>query len=193
MIRYDRKAELNSLGLHFGMLVGVSLLVAITLPNDWSRESGPLREFTQLMVRLVPSIEKFSRVSNFPNVTETFSSLLWATLPILVITNFRIYGFKKLDHLPFLPQKWRVLVMGFIFFPAMILLPLIWIDIRPERLTEPNLVPVTRLVSHSRLALGLFAPIACWMCSVGITILIIFCRNFPRLYLNVKSNASTKG
>jgi hypothetical protein len=165
--------------------VALALVLALLIPPEWNASNGPLHPFTKSVMSVVPSITRFTEISSFPGITSTTLACLWAAAPALVFWLYRQRGLFKIDQIGELKHKIGFVCMLTLFVSPMILLPLLCPvsvgDIHGGGITEV----ILRLVSHSRVGLGLISGLVMWGWALAAAILIHVIKNSPRLFFGI--------
>lgn len=121
----------NPFWIAFLVVMCLSPLLAYSLPERALTMWPWARPFTDVMARLIPSIDRLTALSQFPDVTRLFMSLQWAIWgPVCVWLTVRFGKLsekKMIDALRFAQLRWwsffyllpfgAVLVWVFVFFP----------------------------------------------------------------------------
>lgn len=101
--------------------LGLSPLLAYSIPDQVLTHWPWAKRFTDVMVTIVPSIERLTEISTFPDVTRLFMSLQWAIWGPLCLWFMMRYGSpnerKMIDTLRIMQMRWWY----FLFMPPLAL------------------------------------------------------------------------
>lgn len=159
------------------------ICLAVAMPDDAVSRSVLARAFSDGMSTLIPSINYFSKISEVPEVTKVFLSVMWLSVPINAYLFLRIPGSIRFDQ-EIVNRKWWALLALAVLAYLLIVRPIIWYPMSSHELTGNAFTPtVLKLVSHSRVWLGVIGSSVCFCTAVVLAALISCLRNFRRLYL----------
>jgi hypothetical protein len=143
-----------------GAFVAFAVLLALAVPEDLYERSDALRAFVDWMALRIRSIDEFAGVSDFPGTTRVVLTLLWVCVPPLAAFIWLVPGMIRWNEEALRRVGvMRLAALGVI--TGAVILPMV-IQISPEDLQgRASIDVITRLVSSSRIALGLVGGLYC--------------------------------
>ena len=96
--------------------LAIGMILALTLPTDVISTNSLIAAFTTSMSEIVPSINKATSVSKFPEVTKAYFSVMWAMQP--VVTAFSLF---RLRWTPKAIQMGKVALVSVLGVPMLVL------------------------------------------------------------------------
>lgn len=112
----------------------LGIILALLTPTKILSMLPPLKGLTSFMTSIVPSIDRVTAVSSFPEVTKLYFSLMWIALPAATVIVMLRAPALPVWHFSF--SQWAG---GILFFPLLFLLlvyvPFTGIGIEPEVLS----------------------------------------------------------
>jgi hypothetical protein len=142
------------------IVVALFTLVAVALslatPENLYEQSSAVRAFVDWMATGIRTIDEFAGVSRFPGTTRVVLALLWALVP-LVVAFIWIMPIRW----DYPPRMGLMRLMELCVVAGIVFLPLT-MQITPADLEGSGRVDaVIRLVSSSRMALGILGGLYC--------------------------------
>jgi hypothetical protein len=190
------KSIAQRLFLNGGYPIGLTLcgvLLAYIVPESWGASAGPLSPIVDVMIAVVPSIRHFVAVSSFPGITATVFSVMWMSFPLLVWTHLWtldvLHGSKRhvlRESKPALPSgrqpdtkqfsigyKFVLAMAGLLLFSIIVVVPILLAPVAEDLSGSSRSAAMLRSVSQSRIGIGIYAALSCWICSLGVAIVWI--------------------
>jgi hypothetical protein len=179
------RSSIKGIFLNGGYPIGLALcgvLLTYAMPEWWSESKGPLSWLVAWMTTVVPSIQHFTSVSSFPGTTATVLAIMWALSPILVVAHLWsldvLHGSERRRVRPVLPEKRHgiayacvLVIAGLVMFFLIVVVPFVGGPISQHAFNGHDRgAALVRAVSQSRLWLGVYAALSCWICSFGVAI-----------------------
>jgi ABC-type iron transport system FetAB permease component len=144
--------------------------------------------FVTGMMAIVPGIGRFSSVSSFKGVTETYLALTWALVFVtVVILILRRWPLDRRRRIP-TSGRWLVFWLLALNFVAICIGQFIGMLVTAKSLSGYSLsARLLRSISTSRSALALYGTALYALQSILITSAVVVGRNFRRLWLTSQS------
>lgn len=87
------RQTLRQIWIAFGIAAGIGLPIAWLAPNDVLTRMPLLREFTNAVTWVVPSIAKKEMYSDFPQVMRLYLGFMWSWIPLYLYLLLRFFAY----------------------------------------------------------------------------------------------------
>lgn len=158
--------------------VALGIALARGIPDSLYLRSPSIRHFADSAARIIPSIDQFAAVSDFPGTTKVALACLWALVPplallMVVIPNVLLLRAEAIEQV-----GWRVLLIVPVLLCFAVLLP-VTLKIGPDDLHSGLAVDkYIWLVSNSKIGLGIVSSLYCFVASFCLAAVFIIAREF---------------
>jgi hypothetical protein len=143
-----------------GAFIALAVLLALIVPEDLYERSEALRAFVNWMAVRIPAVDEFAGVSDFPGATRVVVAVLWACVLPLAAFIWLVPGMirwkeEALRRIGLMRLAALGVIAGAVIVPMAI-------HISPADLEGYSSTDiVTRLVSSSRIGLGIVGGLYC--------------------------------
>lgn len=143
----------------YGWYLVIGLMLALLAPRDILSRVPLLDALVGGVAEVIPAVDRFPRVSSFPEVTRLFFAAMWVLFPVATL-----WFAWRLPVRPQLTtkQRWLVYVVAPLIGLGMLLLTF-WFDSDPEpkvSYTSGRGQAFVALMSDWRLGLGIFGSLS---------------------------------
>jgi hypothetical protein len=153
----------------YGWFFAMALIVALLVPDNILTSYPFLEDYfvTPIASLTAPflAIQEWAKISKFPEVTRFTFAILWITLPITLIHQYRVWpSLKPISR----GQLWFALLIGYLLVPFLLFLPKVFIVMYttipvPKSYLGLFARKAIAFAATSRFGLGLFAPFILFM------------------------------
>lgn len=175
LTKQERKKEWEAvLVLVIGFMVVA--IATYTLPDDVLTRNPIIENIINILSHYVPSIGRFGRMSEFPEVAQTIYAAELMCIPFLIVWMLKSFGF-EVASMP--AAKWRVL-LAIPFFAAMIWGALVYFPGSPDG-TAPS-SRISRALLESRLGFSFWSVVMTIALAGFMSLLYAWVRAVPKIF-----------
>lgn len=160
------------------------VILAHAIPDSILKDYPVLRNFTDVMVKVIPVIEQLVHISHFSDVTLFFSAAMWSLVPVLIGILLFVPGMRRPET--YLVEygktkKWQLALA----VPALAGV-LFWMTHGelPSNMEKSLIGPIFLLISESRFWMGIFGTAMVFAAAGWVIFLVIWLRYFRQIYFS---------
>jgi hypothetical protein len=175
------RSENRAASLVAACVIVIGLVSSLATPATSLDRVATLRTFAEFMGSLVPSIDHLAGLSAFPQVTRLSLSILWASTPLQVIVLVWTPGsIFSVEHIR--KKLLPITLLYLSFVPAVIAFALFLLGADVDLAGRGVYTRTIRVMSNSRIALGLLGPGIVLAVSVCVASMVLWIKHWPTLY-----------
>jgi hypothetical protein len=186
-MKQSQTANDDSPGRHYrrlyalwGIVVALAVVLALCIPDSLYQDRPAIRAFADAVARILPSIDQFAAVSDFPGTTKVVLACLWASVPLLVVLMVIVPDVLRLRAGALKWLGWRLILIFPVLLGFAVLLPM-KLKIHPDDLHSGLAVDkYIWFASKSKLGLGLVGGLYCFVAAFSLAAMFILARELCR-------------
>lgn len=173
-------------------IFGVALV--FLLPEEGVPDSALLNTFTSRMMDMIPSIDRISRWSIHPRLSELFLSIMWVTLPFQTLAFLFTPSIFRLNMAPVRKQPWRTSIF-IIVSPILMTWVMVFLTGGAPEENQTNLISdvVARYMQNSKFWLGCLFGFAITIFALLYAAAIRFLIEVVRMFIFKSDKENTNG
>lgn len=165
------------------------ILVSLTAPTNVLEQWPLAARYVSFIAQFIPSIERVAAISTFPEVSRLIVAIAWSVVPFQILYFFLSKNVRlDVDRIRMRPWLFGLAItVGTTAFMTMLFMvgSFSAADIDGRSVGSMSL----RILSTSRLGLGIGAGLFSTFFSLMSTLLLMFCWHIPQIYLPTRKRS----
>ena len=158
------------------VFVALGIALALAVPDSLYQDSLAIRRFADFAARLLPSIDQFAAVSNFPGTTKVVLACLWASVLPLAVFMVVVPDVLRLRAGAVQQLGWRVWLIVPVLLGFAVVLP-VTLKVHPDDLHSGLAADkYIWFASSSKIGLGVVGSLYCFVAAFCLAALFIILR-----------------